>query len=97
MVDLYAAVESGGETVGVFSTLDKAKASVEAKIADDIRGGYYGFHNDDPLPELTWQTQEGHDRACGFVRGGGYFNKLARWRRCDPVVYGIVLDPMALR
>jgi len=50
MTHLYAVVEDGGETEGVFSTLDKAKAAVEANIRS------YESASGRPEPELTWSA-----------------------------------------
>jgi hypothetical protein len=99
MTELYEAV-SCNETVGVFSTLDKAKAAVEAKIRQEITTGIYGiqYARQNPLPALTWQDQGNGVHVCGFVRmpTGRVPGAVPLWRGCDPAVYTIELDPAEL-
>jgi len=101
MIHLYAAVWCS-DTMGTFSTLEKAKAAVEAKILNDVRRGYYELHGQDraQLPELTWQFQEeGGVHKCGFVRlayGQRYPDPVPAWHYCDPIIYTIELDPKEL-
>jgi hypothetical protein len=101
MIHLYAAVDCS-DTVGTFSTLEKAKAAVEAKIIADMRKGIYGkrYMPQDSMPELTWQFQEeGGVHKCGFVRptfGRRYPDHVLAWSYCDPIIYTIELDPKEL-
>lgn len=98
MTELYEVVDCR-ETVGIFSTLDKAKAAVEAKILADLREGHYGHHKDDQLPELTWHDQDGTGWQCGFVRmpTGRRLHPSPQWRGCEPTISRITLDPERLR
>lgn len=92
MTELYA-TRQDGETIGVFSTLDKAKRSVEREILTNAARGYYGIQFMSEVPELTWRKSRYDYEACGFVRPGIHDDDPVEWRECGPVAFPIQLDP----
>lgn len=89
------------DTVGVYSTLDLAKAAVEEAIRADILHNHYGPEvAAGRVPTITWRTVwpygEGDPRGMnhepGFERTGPLHGSPVEWLPCQPAIYPMELD-----
>lgn len=91
MTKLYEVVAGGGETIGTFSSLDKAKAAVEARVIRRLRAGDYGREfTQSPVLESAWEDQGDGTHTYQFSIG------TSRWYSAGRDIYTIELDPAEL-